>query len=90
MNIFVFFHEDERSEAVEEAITAQFGSENVYALSDELMAVRTYVADPRSFTGLGIGEDEGTGVIFKLNASHKGFYRPSFWQWLKEAVSVDG
>ncbi len=88
MNVFVLFHEEDRTEALEQAIKDKFGSDNVYPFTDNLVLVRSPAANPATFSGVGIGEDEGTGVIFKLNASHHGFYRREFWQWLKEAVDT--
>ena len=86
MHLFAVYHVDGRGEKVLDSITETFGSDDIQVLSDDLLIIRSLEPDPRSLQeAVGIGTGAHPGIVFKLNASHGGYYLPEFWAWLEAA-----
>ncbi len=84
---FLVYFRDPLSEERRQGIAEDGLVQDVYALSDHDMLVRSEIADPRALAALmGFkGDDKHAGVILKLNGSYSGYYSPSLWDWLDEA-----
>ncbi|MCY3655033.1 MAG: hypothetical protein OXG95_00255 [Chloroflexi bacterium] len=96
MNVFAVFHENPREDPFDAQIHVDLG-DNVYTLSDRLLLIRAPDEVPDSIAErMGFTRESGEadpaaqrlGVVFKLNASHLGFYHSGLWDWLREAREI--
>ncbi len=87
MNLFVAIFEDDVSSATLERVKIQH-PKNVYEISNRVLLIRSSADNPLTISeplGMAGNDAELTGVVFKLNGSHSGYYYSHLWDWLTEA-----
>ena len=86
LNLFAVVHDQSRSDATNDRIAHRYGDDQ-FVVSPTVLLIRSSASDPdilRTDIGIGEGPGESVGVVFKLNASHAGYFNTQLWEWLKD------
>ena len=88
VNQFLVYYRDPPDADKKQQIESATLVNGVYQLSDRDFIIRSDLADPKhvcEIVGITTGDqaESVSGVVFRLNGSHWGYFNKGLWSWLR-------